>query len=171
MGDFLFLHASAGELRSLIAAFCVLFTLTSLSLVSMWLIFVDVREHKLPGAVVRPVWLGCAVLLTAAALLTQEFTRILFMGVGGVGMWVLYALLHRVSRGALGLGDVRLAGLLGTVLGFVSLWAVLWGVIFGFVSGGIIALGLLATRMVKTTDRIPFGPAMLLGAALALVLI
>lgn len=93
------------------------------------------------------------------------------MGLGSVGTWLLYFLLRKASKGAIGLGDVRLAGLLGTVLGFASLWNVLWGVVLSFVVGGMIAIVLLISRRAKAQDRVPFGPAMLVGAALALVLV
>lgn len=171
MGDYLMLHASDGGVGSLMATFFVLLTLTSLALISAWLLYVDLREHRLPGAVVRPTWVGAGILLTAAALLSGEPTRIVGMVLGSVGMWLLYFLLRRASRGALGLGDVRLAGLLGTVLGFASVWNVLWGVVLGFVVGGVIAVFLLISKRAKATDRVPFGPAMLVGAALALVLV
>lgn len=171
MGDYLMLHASDGGLSSLTATFLVLLTLTALALISAWLLYMDLREHRLPGAVVRPTWVGAALLLTAAALLSGEPLRILGMALGSAGMWLLYFLLRLASRGALGLGDVRLAGLLGTVLGFASVWNILWGVVLGFVVGGMIAVVLLITKRAGATDRVPFGPAMLVGAALALALV
>ncbi|MDO5617515.1 A24 family peptidase [Kocuria sp.] len=171
MGEYLMLHASAGNFGSLAATFCVLLTLTAMALIAAWLIYVDLRDHKLPGVVVRPAWIGSGVLLTVAALLSGEPGRVLGMVLGALGMWLLYYLLRRISGGALGLGDVRLAGLLGTVLGFVSGWAVLWGVILGFVVGGLVAVVLLLSRRARATDRVPFGPSMLVGAALALVLV
>lgn len=171
MGEYLMLHASAGGLGSLTATFCVLLTLTALALISTWLLYVDLREHRLPGSVVRPTWAGAAVLLSAAALLSGEPLRILGMGLGSAGTWLLYFLLRKASKGAMGLGDVRLAGLVGTVLGFASLWNVLWGVVLSFVVGGVIAMVLLISGRAKAQDRVPFGPAMLVGTALALVLV
>lgn len=171
MGEYLTLHASTGGPGSLIATFCVLLTLTGLALISAWLIYVDLRDHKLPGAVVRPAWIGTGCLLGAAALMSGEPGRLVGMIGGSLGMWLVYLLLRGASKGALGLGDVRLAGMLGTVLGFVSVWNVLWGIVLGFVVGGLIAVVLLMTRRVSTTDRVPFGPAMLAGATLALLLV
>lgn len=171
MGEYLTLHASAGELSGLVATFCVLLALTGLALVSVWLIYVDLRDHRLPGVVVRPAWAGAAGLLGLAAVLSDQPQRLLGMGLGAIGMWGVYYLLRKASAGALGLGDVRLAAMLGTVLGFASVWTVLWGTILGFLVGGLVAVLLLLTRRAHLTDRVPFGPSMLVGAMLALVLV
>ncbi|KAA9394614.1 prepilin peptidase [Kocuria coralli] len=171
MGEYLTRHASAGDLGSLTATFFVLLALTGLALISTWLAFKDVREHKLPGTVVRPAWAASAVLFGSAAVLSGEPSRLLGMAGGAVVLWLLYYLLRRVSRGALGRGDVRLAGMLGTVLGFASPWHVLWATVLGFVVGGLYAVFLLISRRAGAADRVPFGPAMLAGTALSLVLV
>ncbi|MDO4255141.1 MAG: A24 family peptidase [Kocuria sp.] len=169
MGDYLTHHATAAHMGSLVATFCVLLTLTGLAVMGAWLVYVDMRDHRLPGAVVRPMWVGTAVLLSAAAFLSGEPGRLFGMLCGSLGLWGLYRSLRAVSRGALGLGDVRLAGLLGTALGFFSLWIVVWAAVLGFVVGGLYALVLLMVRRVGLHDRVPFGPAMLTGTALVLI--
>lgn len=153
------------------AVFLVLLCATGLIVVGAWLAVVDAREHRLPGRVVRPAWALSGACLAAAALLGGEPGRLLGMVLGGFGLWALYGLLRRASQDALGRGDVRLAGLLGTVLGFESGWHVLWGTALGFAAGGAIALGVLALGRGRLSSRIPFGPPMMLGAAAAIVLL
>lgn len=153
------------------AAFLVLLCATGLIMVGLWLSVVDAREHRLPGRVVRPAWVLSGACLAAAALLGGEPVRLAGMVLGGLGLWALYALLRLASHDALGRGDVRLAGLLGTVLGFESGWHVLWGTVLGFAAGGMIALGVLALGRGRLDSRIPFGPPMMLGAAAAVVLL
>lgn len=171
MGEYLTRHASAGDFGSLAAAFCVLLTLTGLAVLCAWLVYVDFRDHRLPGAVVRPAWVCTVLLLGVAALLSGEPRRFLGMAIGSLSLWGLYHLLRLASRGALGLGDVRLAGLLGAALGFVSAWNVLWGTVLAFVFGGLYAVGLLLARRAGPSDRVPFGPAMLAGAVVSLVFV
>jgi leader peptidase (prepilin peptidase)/N-methyltransferase len=69
----------------------------------------------------------------------------------------------------MGLGDVKLAGVLGAFLGF-SGWAALAVGAFGaFLLGGLLSVILLATRVVNRKSGIPFGPWMIAGAWLGLV--
>ena len=42
------------------------------------------------------------------------------------------------------------------------------GIAAGFVVQAVLALGLLATRRIGLRGELPFGPAMLIGAALAI---
>jgi leader peptidase (prepilin peptidase)/N-methyltransferase len=58
---------------------------------------------------------------------------------------------------------------LGLALGFRSWGVLVVGVFAAFAVGGLVSLGLLAARRVGRKDAIPFGPAMVAGAALALV--
>ena len=62
--------------------------------------------------------------------------------------------------GGLGMGDVKLAALLGLAGAFISVEAVLAQVILSFVAGGLVAA---VFWLFKRRGRIPFGPFMLLG--------
>ena len=69
------------------------------------------------------------------------------------------------------MGDVKLAALLGLHLGWLG-WPVLVdGALAGFVVQAVLAVVLLATRRVGLRGAIPFGPAMLAGAALGIALV
>ena len=64
------------------------------------------------------------------------------------------------------MGDAKLAALLGLGLGWLGATAVVLGIAAGFVVQAVLALALLATRRVGLRGELPFGPAMLVGAAL-----
>lgn len=153
------------------AAALLLLVLTGLAVVGTWLVVVDLREHRLPGDIVRPAWIAATAGLAGAGLLAGQPARILAMVIGAAALWGLYWLLRRGSSGALGAGDVRLAGLLGTVLGFDSLWLLLWATAAAFVLGGLAALVVVVRDHNDLQTRIPFGPAMIAGAAAALVVV
>ena len=61
-----------------------------------------------------------------------------------------------------------IAGLIGLVLGWIGVPQALLGVLAGFLVGGVVALVMLAGRRVGLRSHIAFGPAMLVGAFLAL---
>jgi len=85
-------------------------------------------------------------------------------GAVGAALMLLPNLLTR-GRG-MGLGDAYLAGLIGLVVGFPL---VLVGLMTGILAGGLIAVSLLAVRLVKRRTAIPFGPFLVAGAMAALV--
>jgi leader peptidase (prepilin peptidase)/N-methyltransferase len=66
------------------------------------------------------------------------------------------------------MGDVKLAGLLGLYLGWLGGGVLAAGAVAGFVVQAGVAVVLLAARRVGLKGEIPFGPAMIAGAALAI---
>ena len=77
--------------------------------------------------------------------------------------------IHLVSRGGLGDGDVRLAPLLGMALGWLNLALVPVGLLFGFFAGAVAGLVLIAIGRAGRRTQVPFGPFLALGTLAALV--
>jgi leader peptidase (prepilin peptidase)/N-methyltransferase len=86
---------------------------------------------------------------------------------GAAGATVCYGLIWWASRGKLGFGDVRLAGLLGLAAGATSLTVLLGSFVLGSVIGAVWAL---VVRLAGRGCEFPYGPSMLLGPAAALLL-
>jgi leader peptidase (prepilin peptidase)/N-methyltransferase len=71
------------------------------------------------------------------------------------------------TRGGVGMGDVKLAFLLGAGLG----WHVLGGLVLAMLATFVVAVAILARRgLGARKETIPFGPFLALGAMLALFL-
>ena len=83
---------------------------------------------------------------------------------GGAGLFLLYLILAIASRGGMGMGDVKLAAVLGLYLGFLGWGNLLVGAFAAFLFGGVFGLVLLAARRAGRKSAIPFGPWMILGA-------
>jgi len=77
-----------------------------------------------------------------------------------------FLLVVLLRRGAMGAGDVKLAALIGVMVGFPH---VLWALMLGILAGGIGALLILVTGRGGLKSYIPYGPFLCLGAALALL--
>jgi leader peptidase (prepilin peptidase)/N-methyltransferase len=73
-----------------------------------------------------------------------------------------------VYPAGMGMGDVKLAGLVGGVLAYMSWAALVIGAFAGFLLGALVGGALLATRRAGRKTAIPFGPFMIAGALLAL---
>lgn len=84
---------------------------------------------------------------------------------GGLFSSLAFLLVVLVTRfKGLGLGDVKLAFLIGFLLGWPKAAVAFW---FSFVFGGAFAVVLLLLKRVRFSDTIPFGPFLVLGTALS----
>ena len=166
----------------LAVATSVLFALTAWRLGAAWelpaflvlaaaavlLTVVDLQHRLLPNRVLLPAIGTGALLLTGAAALGGNWSALLRAGLGAVVLFAVFLVLALISPRSLGMGDVKLAGLLGLYLGWLGWSAVVVGAAAGFVVQALVALLLLAGRRIGLRSELPFGPAMLVGAAVAI---
>jgi leader peptidase (prepilin peptidase)/N-methyltransferase len=131
---------------------------------------VDLAAHRLPDRVTYPAAAVCAAAFLADAVVLGTWPSLLRALLAAAAAFGLAAFAAALSPDGLGFGDVKLLGLLGLVLGWVGWQALLTGVLLGLVVGGLAAGTLLATRRAGWRTALPFGPPLLLGAALALAL-
>ncbi len=130
---------------------------------------IDVDVHRLPDAIVLPSYVVAGVLLVAAGLVEQDLSALVRAAAGCAALFGLYLLLAVVHPAGMGLGDVKLAGVLGMYLGYLG-WAELAvGGFAGFVLGGLIGGAIALARGAGRKARIPFGPFMLAGTAAGVV--
>jgi len=131
------------------------------------LLVCDVRLHRLPTCFIAPAYPVVAAALTADAAVTGEWAR---LGVAALGCLILggaYLVLCVMPGGLMGLGDVRLAGVLGAGLAWVGWDTLLVGALGAFVLSFFVALPRLLLRRMQLRSRVPFGPFMLAAAALS----
>jgi leader peptidase (prepilin peptidase) / N-methyltransferase len=129
---------------------------------------VDLRFRLLPDRVVLPALGACALLLAAAAAVEGSWPDLLRAVLGSAALFAGYLVLALLAPAGLGMGDVKLAALLGLHLGWLGWGAVVLGAAAGFVVQALAAVVLLATGRVGLRGELPFGPAMLAGAGLAI---
>ncbi|MER8235352.1 A24 family peptidase [Streptomyces sp. NPDC094049] len=131
---------------------------------------VDARVRRLPDGLTLPLALAVPLLLGAAVLLPYEAGSWRHALLGALVMGGAYLLLFLVNPSGLGLGDVKLALPLGAALGWYG-WGVLFvGAFAGFLFGAVYGLGLVLLRRADRSAAIPFGPFMLGGGLLGLLL-
>jgi leader peptidase (prepilin peptidase)/N-methyltransferase len=109
-----------------------------------------------------------ALLLTLAAAAEGEWPALLRAGIAAVVLFTVYLVMALISPRGIFMGDVKLAGLIGLHLGWLGWGVVVAGAVAGFVVQAVLALALLAARRVTLRSELPFGPAMLIGAAVAI---
>jgi leader peptidase (prepilin peptidase)/N-methyltransferase len=139
-----------------------------LAAVAVALAMIDLATRRLPNAIVLPSYLVAVALLLPAAAARGDWSA---AGRGLLAMAALgglYLALWAVYPAGMGYGDVKLAGLLGLYLGWLG-WSSVWvGAFAGFLLGGLAGGVLLAAGQATRKTALPFGPAMLAGALVAL---
>ncbi|PKW28332.1 prepilin peptidase [Phycicoccus duodecadis] len=130
------------------------------------LVWIDLDVHRLPVGLVVPTG-GALLVLLAVASLASGDSRWLGGVVGAVVMGGFYLLLGLLPGGGVGGGDIRLAPVIGALLGWLSLGHLFVGMAAGFLIGGVTAVVLLLGRRVGLKSSIAYGPAMCLGAWVA----
>ena len=128
------------------------------------LVLVDLAVLRLPDAILGPATLAFFALLALAALAGDGWGRFGRAVVAALVLLVGYLLLALARPSGLGLGDVKLAGLLGGFLGWLGWSETLLGTLAAFALGGVGTALLLVTRRVRRGGELPFGPWMVLGA-------
>lgn len=149
-------------------------TMLVVVLAGVCLAAMDLDVHRLPDRIMWPTMGVLAVgLLLAAAVAgdVQPLLRALLAGTAAGGLYLLIALVS-LARGslALGLGDVKLAVVLGVALGWFGWAEAVVGIYAGFLVGGLFGLVLLLARRVSWRGHFAYGPAMMVGALLGLLL-
>lgn len=140
-----------------------------LAAIAVALALIDLDVQRLPDAIVKPSYPVALLLLTVASWGTGDWTALVRALVGGLSLWGLYFLTVVAMPKGMGWGDVKLAGVLGLYLGWWGWDALAVGAFAGFVIGGLVG-GVVMLRGANLKARIPFGPSMLAGALLALVI-
>jgi leader peptidase (prepilin peptidase) / N-methyltransferase len=141
-----------------------------LGLASIALTYFDLKFHRLPNLLTLGSYPLVAAFLFADALTSDRgFDRLARAGLAALAYLLVFVVLHLINRSGMGLGDVKLAPIIGAVTGWVSWNAVITSAFYAFIAAGLVAGVLLLTKRSRDGDDIAFGPFMLLGMWLAIL--
>ena len=130
---------------------------------------VDLELFIVPNRILYPTLFAAAPLLMAAAAVDGDWNGARTAAIGGALGWGLLLVIHLVSPAGMGFGDVRLAGLIGMMLGWLSLGHVLVGLFLAFASAAVLGVGLIALGVKGRKDKVPFGPFLAAGALMSVL--
>ena len=130
------------------------------------IIFVyDLKHYIIPDKVVYPA-IGIALVYDFWMSWMSDIPRmsdILISSFGTAGFFLAIAL---ISRGKwMGVGDIKLAFLMGLILGWPNILAALF---LAFLIGAIIGVGLIIFGKKTIKSEVPFGPFLVTGTFIAL---
>lgn len=129
----------------------------------------DAEHFLLPKRLLYPTLGLTAACLLAAAAATGQWHRLGVTAACGAGGFAVFFVLHWVRPVWLGFGDVRLAGLLGTGLGWFGPWYLVLAVLAGSFAGLLVGIALMAAGRATRQTRLPFGLFLAAGAIAAIL--
>lgn len=122
----------------------------------------DVRERRLPNDLVLPGYAAAGLGLAGDAVAHGGVSMLAILG--GVAFFGSFLLI--AALGGMGMGDVKLAGVLGIAAGLVGVTALVVAPLAAFLLGGVAAVAALRGA---GASSIPFGPYLLAGFWIALL--
>jgi leader peptidase (prepilin peptidase)/N-methyltransferase len=130
---------------------------------------IDLEHFLLPNRVVYPLAVSTLALLVVAAVGDDTWGALGRAFLGGVMAMAALGALHLLSPRSMGLGDVKLAFVLGLVLGWLGWSEVLLGLFCGFLGGAVVGVALIVLRQRGRKDHLPFGPFLAFGTLVVLI--
>ncbi len=170
---------------AVVAPFCALVALLVVVTVT------DLSHRLVPRRLVYPGLALIASLLVVTAAVDDSWPRLVGAAVGGAATFCALFAIWWLAPGGLGFGDVRLGGVIGLSVGYLSLLHAYVAVLAGFVIGalfGLVVMGTATTGRIAPEGtgsrdgvaagggtakgrrtRIPFAPALAAGALVAVL--
>jgi len=134
------------------------------------LAFIDLEHKILPNRIVIPSIGSMAALLGVAAWLgpseLSDWGRAL---AAGAVSFLAFFVLALISPRGMGMGDVKLAAVLGMALGYFSWPDVFVGFFLAFAAGAVGGIALIVAKRGGLRSEVPFGPWLALGTMIGVL--
>ena len=132
--------------------------------IGLALTVIDLQVRRLPNAIVLPSYPVLAVLIAVSAAVEGDWWAFVRALIGGAVLFGFFFALAYFYADGMGFGDVKLAGIVGGMLAYLSWSALVIGAFAGFLIGAVAGLTLMALKRAGRKTAIPFGPSMIAGA-------
>jgi leader peptidase (prepilin peptidase)/N-methyltransferase len=169
LGYLLLELATAGLFAGAALRFDSTYTAVVMALLFMVLLAVsviDVKHRIVPNRIVYPALIGFALLIAIGSIVEGQLD-VAAAGIGLLAYGGALLLVAILSPGGMGMGDVKLAALIGMVLGALGLRYVAVAAGLSILAGGLGAVALLVFTRATRKQAIPFGPYLAAGAIVA----
>ncbi len=130
---------------------------------------IDLEHYIVPNRIVVATLLVSVPLLVVAALVEGEWSPLRTALLGSLAAGSALLVINLISPKGMGMGDVKLALVLGLFLGWIGFGHVVLGIFLGFLLGALGGVALIALKVRKRSDHVPFAPFLAGGAALAVL--
>lgn len=123
-------------------------------MISLFLVFYDLKYFKVPNLI--NLFLLILVISNKVYIKAHPFDYI----VPGLIAFITLLLVYMVSKGKLGMGDIKYSSIMAIYLGY-RFW--LSSLIYASIAALLISIILLLSKKIKRDSRIPFIPFLVIG--------
>lgn len=131
---------------------------------------IDFEQLRIPNRLVGLAAVVMYPLLALASFSSIAGTSLWRAVAGSFALLLGYLALHLIAPRSLGMGDVKLAFVIGGHLAFFGWGAVYDGTLVAFGSMAVVGLGLILFKRAGRRTGVPFGPFMIFGALVAIAM-
>ncbi len=130
---------------------------------------IDLDHQLIPNRVLFPALGAGAALLAIGSLVDGELGSLVRGLLGGAVYFLILLVVGLIARGGFGMGDVKLALLLGLFLGYLGWDILMIGTVLAVLLGGVASILLLVFTSKGRDAKFAYGPYLVLGAWIALI--
>lgn len=125
----------------------------------------DLKHYLIPDRVVYPA-IALSLIFNLQFLISDQFSVFKLSILSALGASSFFLAIVLISRGKwMGVGDIKLAFLMGLILGWPD---ILVSLFLAFFIGAVIGTGLIALKRKGLKSEVPFGPFLVTGTFIAL---
>ncbi|MDP1538650.1 MAG: prepilin peptidase [bacterium] len=140
-------------------------------LISCFLIVIfvyDLKHYIIPDKIIYPALFVSGIWYLVSGIFFNFYTRYEMLNTiySAIGAALFFLIIVLISRGKwMGVGDIKLAFLMGLILGWPNILVALFSAFF---IGAIIGVGLVFSGKKTMKSEVPFGPFLVTGTFIAL---
>jgi leader peptidase (prepilin peptidase)/N-methyltransferase len=132
---------------------------------------IDIARHRLPDVFTKTSYLVLGGLFAIAVPhLPDGPERFIYALIGMAAMALLYFIMWLINPRGMAWGDVKLSGSIGLALGWLGPSAFITGLFVAFLFASAYGLVMIVRRRATMKSAIPFGPFMIGGTLIAVLL-
>ena len=130
---------------------------------------IDLNTHTIPNLLSLYLIFARVLFIPFEFIYQKEVitTLLLSSAIGGIATFLVLYLIHRITKSGFGMGDVKLLSALGIMVGISSC---LTTILFGMIIAALLGIGMILLKRKTRKDSIPFGPFILIGFIISVIL-
>jgi leader peptidase (prepilin peptidase)/N-methyltransferase len=140
------------------------------AVISAPLVFEDIRNHRLPNRIIYSAFVVTLLLISGFSIYKVDlktFTQPIF---GAAVSFFIAFLIYLIARGGFGAGDVKLFALTGLIFGIFTPAHMIAAAIFACLGVALYTLALLTLKRATRKTQVPFGPFIIIGSWLSIII-
>jgi leader peptidase (prepilin peptidase)/N-methyltransferase len=129
---------------------------------------IDIDLLRLPDKLTLPSYPVGLILLAIPAFVNHDGSDYVRALIGMAALAAFYGIVWFIYPSGMGLGDVKLSGVLGLYLAWLGWGQLVVGAFAAFAVGAVVSVTIVLIRGGDRKTRVPFGPFMLVGVLIGI---